>query len=297
MPTKIDLYKREILLGLTAVIALFLFIWGINYLKGKNIFQQQKRFYVVYPHVEGLIESHPVTVNGVKIGQVNRIFFHPDRSGRVVVECIVANTIDIPANSVAMITPTSLLVGFEVVLHLGDQNVHIAHGDTLAGEIKPGIEQQLTTHLLPIKDRAESLMLSLDTMLTSLNMMFGQDLNEHIQTGFSRLNNSLQHIETMAETLSNNDEVFNQIIQNLLNVTDTLAAIEVQKTLDQANESLATFGQVLQSVNEGEGSISLLLHDDALYLNLESSAKQLDMLLEDIRNNPRKYFSISLFGR
>jgi ABC-type transporter Mla subunit MlaD len=123
--------RREFILGAVGVITLLLFVWGFNYLKGKDLLKKQQRFYVVYPVIDGLIESHPVTVNGVAIGQVNRIGFHKDRSGRVVVECLIGDYIDIPSNSIALLKSSSLIGGFEIELLLGNTPDYLQHGDTL----------------------------------------------------------------------------------------------------------------------------------------------------------------------
>jgi phospholipid/cholesterol/gamma-HCH transport system substrate-binding protein len=289
--------KREILLGILGVVSLLLFIWGVNYLKGTDLLQRQQIFYVIYPKVDGLIESHPVSVNGVKIGQVNKIGFHRDRTGRVVVECIINPDIDIPVNSQAILRSASLIGGYEIVLQLGDSNMIMQNTDTLTGVIQPSIQDDIAAQLDPFKDQSAIILARFDTLLTSLNMVFDNENRTNLSHSIGELNKSLRHIESIAENIHNQEQNINKIVGNLAAITDSIAALEIKSVLDQTSKSIETLQQVLSSVNEGEGSLTLLLHDDGLYQNLERSSYELELLLEDIRNNPRKYFNFSVFGK
>lgn len=279
------------------IATLLIFIWGINYLKGKDLLQRQQRFLVVYPYVDGLIVSHPVSVNGVKIGQVNTIRFHPDRSGQVLVECIIGDYIDIPVNTIARLSAASLIGGYEIVLQLGSSQQVISTGDTLVGTIQPPFQDEIIARLDPFSNQASIILVRLDTLLGSLNQVFGEINRSAIATNLEVLNNSLKHIESVAYNIRSQEATINQIISKLSIVTDTLAALQMQKTLEQAGASLEAFNQVMQSVNDGQGSMSRLLHDDSLFENLERSSRELELLLEDIRNNPKRYFSFSVFGK
>jgi len=289
--------RRDILLGIVGVITLLVFVWGINFLKGKDLLSRQNKFYVVYPSVDGLIESHPVTVNGVSIGQVNKIRFHPDRSGRVLVECIIRDHIDIPDNSVARLTASSIIGGHEIVLLLGDNMEYIQSGDTLLGSIQPALQDEITKRLYPFTDQAGIILLRLDTLLGSLNTFFNPEIRGSVASSLTEVNKNLQNINAITSNLERQEEKINHIINNLSSLTDTLAALEINSAIQTAAESIASLRQMLQSVNEGEGSIGMLLNDESLYRNLEQSSRQLELLLEDIRNNPGKYFSITVFGR
>lgn len=289
--------KREILLGILGVVSLLLFIWGVNYLKGTDLLQRQQIFYVIYPKVDGLIESHPVSVNGVKIGQVNKIGFHRDRTGRVLVECIISPDIDIPVNSQAILRSASLIGGYEIVLQLGDSNTIMQHSDTLTGVIQPSIQDDIAAQLDPFKEQSAIILARFDTLLTSLNMVFDHENRTNLSQSIGEINKSLRHIESIAENINNQEQNINKIVDNLAAITDSIAALEIKSVLDQTSKSIESLQQVLSSVNEGEGSLSRMLHDERLYQNLERSSHELELLLEDIRNNPRKYFNFSVFGK
>jgi phospholipid/cholesterol/gamma-HCH transport system substrate-binding protein len=289
--------KREILLGILGVVSLLLFIWGVNYLKGTDLLQRQQIFFVIYPKVDGLIESHPVSVNGVKIGQVNKIGFHTDRTGRVLVECIISPDIDIPVNSQAILRSASLIGGYEIVLQLGDSDMIMQHSDTLPGVIKPSIQDDIVAQLDPFKDQSAIILARFDTLLTSLNMLFDYENRTKLSHSIGELNKSLRHIESIAENINRQEQNINQIVGNLAAITDSIAALEIKAVLDQSSKSIETLQEILYAVNEGEGSLARLLHDEGLYQNLERSSYELELLLEDIRNNPRKYFNFSVFGK
>lgn len=289
--------RKEIILSIIGLATLALFIWGVNFLKGKDIFSKQQRFYAIYPRVDGLIESHPVSVNGVKIGQVNRIMFLPDKSGQVLVECITGNQLDIPVNSRAVLSPTGLLGGFEIVIELGDAKTFISNRDTLTGHIKTSLQDEIGMHIKPIKEQAEGVLARLDTLIGSLNGMMNQGLATRVSTGLDDLNKTLKNVESVTGNIRAHEETIANIIANLSSFSDTIAALELVKTLDKAAVSMEALSQIMSGVKEGEGTVGLLLNDSNLYKRLESSSHQLEILLEDIRQNPKKYFSVSVFGR
>lgn len=289
--------RKEIILSIIGLVTLALLIWGVNYLKGKDIFSKQQRFYAVYPRVEGLIESHPVSVNGVKIGQVNRIMFLPDKSGNVLVECITGNQLDIPVNSQAVLSSTGLLGGFQIVVELGDANAYIQDRDTLMGYIQTSLQDEIGLQIKPLKEQAESVLARLDTLVGSLNGIMNQGLASKISMGMDNMNKTLKNVESVTGNIRAHEEAISSIIANLSSFTDTIATMELAKTLDKAAESMETLSLIMSGVKEGEGTAGLLLNDSNLYLRLESSSRQLELLLEDIRQNPKKYFSVSVFGR
>ncbi len=252
---------------------------------------------MVYPRTDGLIESHPVTVNGVSIGQVHKIGFHPDRSGRILVECIIGDLIDIPSNSIARLTASSLIGGYEIVLLLGDGQQLIQNRDTLSGIIQPALQDELMALIDPIHEQTAIIFTRLDTLLQSLTSFVDDNTRRNLASGIDHANRSLGHMESITRNINQQEDQINHMIQQLSNLTDSIAELEFKATLEQARESLAAFNQVMQSVNEGTGSLSQMLHDESLYHNLEQSAKQLELLLEDVRNNPGRYFHFSVFGR
>ncbi len=313
--------KREVKLGILLTLALFIFVWGINYLRGTDIFTPQIRFHIVYEDVTGLMETNPVTVNGVLVGQVHRIAFHPDGSGNVVVSATVDRQVDIPANSIARLT--SEIVGTnKIIIELGDQHEIISNGDTLTGIKDPGMTEQIERHIGPVRDRAESLMGQADTLLVALNTILNEENREMIVSGMANFDNTLKHMESAAaqldktmsvelhrfgrimahaeailHNLDNNQEVINDIMENIADVSDQLTSDDFKNTIRQASYAITELSTILEKINEGEGSAGMLLQDERLYHNLSNASDELEKLLEDIRKHPERYFRISVFGR
>lgn len=313
--------RREHKLGILAVAAIFLFIWGLNYLKGRDIFRKQITFYAIYEDVTGLIESNPVSLSGVNIGQVNRIRFMPDGSGRILVENVISTEVPIPVNSVSVLTGMSLTGSREIIITLGDAPEFLQSGDTLQSAQQSSIQEEVSQMVAPIKQRAEDLFVQVDSVLIIFQAIFSPQTRDNIVVSFESIQHTLENLEKTTNTLDktinqettriaqimanaesistnlkDNNELLSNIIQNFSSISDSIAGANLKKTLRHTEESLASFNQVMDKINKGEGSMGLLVNDDKLYHNMEATSKQLELLLEDIRNNPGSYINISVFG-
>jgi phospholipid/cholesterol/gamma-HCH transport system substrate-binding protein len=302
---------REFKVGLLAVITILLFVWGLNYLKGKDIFSKQTTFYAIYSNVAGLIESNPVSVNGVNIGQVNKISFMPDGSGRILVECIVDQSVPIPVNSTSVLTGASLTGSREIIITLGDSREYISSGDTLATKLQSSFQEEVSQMVIPLKQRAEDLFDQVDSVMMIVRAIFDDRTRKNITSSISsmqqtlaniekesgRITNIMANAESISQNLRNNNETLTNILNNFSSISDSLAAANVKQTMMQAEQSISNLNAVLDKINNGEGTMGQLVNDESLYNNLDSSARQLDMLLEDIRNSPGKYIRLSIFGR
>ena len=313
--------NREFKIGLLAAAAIFLFIWGLNFLKGKDIFSRQITFYAIYDDVTGLIESNPVSLNGVNIGQVNSIRFMPDGSGRILVQNIISRDVIIPDNSTSVLTGMSLTGTREIIIKLGDSSQQISDGDTLASAQQPSLQDEVSQLVAPIKQRADELFVQVDSIMIVFQAIFNEQTRRNIVGSFESIQNTLNNLEQTTETLDktideestrlatilnntesissnikNNNELISNIIHNLSGITDSIAAANLQQTIVNTEESLARLNTILDKVNKGEGSLGLLVNDEELYNNMQSSSKQLELLLEDIRRNPGSYINISVFG-
>ncbi len=314
--------KREIKLGALFVLSLLLFVWGINYLKGKDVFSRQVVFYAVYDDVGGLLETNPVSVSGVNIGQVDRIVFHPDGSGRVVVKALVDRQINIPINSTAIITATDVF-GFKgLQINLGDDIRHISSGDTLSGFFKASVGEVLSDDFENIKDQAAAIVAKVDSALTAITGVlsaanieridntlesFKQSMSslentthridKSMEQELDKLSNIMSSIESIAGNIENHNETIDHIIKNIADASDMLVAEELLSAIHDAGEAMESLRNILHTMEQGRGTAGLLLNDELLYRKLTESSEQLELLLEDIRENPGKYFRISVFGR
>jgi len=312
--------SKEFKIGLIVTLALALLYWGINFLKGEDIFSSERVFYAIYQDVAGLEKTNPVTINGLNVGQVRNMYFTNEFSAMVTIEIIINNPINIPANSSAKIVSSDLLGSKAVEILLGKGNVLAQSGDTLSAEIEMSIKDEVNRQLQPIKSKAEDLMGSIDTVLTMLQSVFSYDNSDnfaksvkHIANSFenlesttstldtlitgqkSRIEGILLNIESITANLKNNEDNLNNIIANFSSVSDSLAKIKFAETMYNVDKTMSQMASVTEKINNGEGSLGMLVNNDSLYIGLEKSSKELNLLLEDIRLNPKKYVKFSVF--
>ncbi len=314
--------KREIKIGVVATLSLLLFLWGLNYLKGEDIFSKQIIYYAVYDDVTGLIESNPVSLNGVTIGQVKTISFMPDQSGRILVENIISKDIPIPDDSYSVITGTSLTGTREIIIELGDSKTYVQNRDTLPSMQQTSIKEEVSQLVLPIQQRAEDLFVQIDSVMIIFQSIFNERTRSNIVQSFESIQNTLYTVESstvrldntleeettritnimvntesITQNLRDNNELLTNVMKNFSNISDSIAAANLTQTLLRAEESLTSMNEILEKINNGEGTAGLLINDEQLYNNLTSSSKQLEELLEEIKNNPGDYIKLSVFGR
>lgn len=314
--------SREIKVGSVFIIALALFIWGFNFLKGKDFFTHQREFYAVYEKVDGLVVANPVSINGLKVGQVRELYFDGTADANIIVKFIVDDPIKIPDNSIARIFSSDLLGSKGINLILGKSSKYAKSGDTLTSDIEGSLKEEVNKQMLPLKLKAENLMMSIDSVVSVIQYVFNKDTRDNLAKSFesikytlnnlqsttsaidtlvlsqkTRLSNIIGNIESITENINNNREQFNNIISNFSALSDTLAKSKISTTLANTNKALKGITEVLEKVNKGEGSLGMLIHNDSLYNNLESSANELNKLLEDMRLHPGRYVHFSVFGR
>ncbi|MCD4694658.1 MAG: MlaD family protein [Bacteroidales bacterium] len=312
--------SKEFKIGLVITVALALLYWGFNFLKGEDIFSNERVFKAIYKDVAGLEKANPVTINGLNVGQVRDMYFGPGGDTKVTIEIVIRDKIDIPSNSTAEIISSDLLGSKAVIINLGNSTEMAFTGDTLASEVEMSIKDEVNRQLKPLKNKAETLMFSIDSVLTMLQSLFSTANTDnfaksvkHIANSFenlesttrtfdtllsgqrSRLENILSYIESVTYNIKQNEEQFNQIINNLASISDTLAAVQFAQTINNVNTTMVEMAGITSKINSGEGSLGLLVNDDSLYINLENTTRELDLLIRDMRMNPKKYVRFSVF--
>lgn len=285
-----------------------------------NIFSNERVVYAVYEDVGGLEKANPVKINGLSVGQVRNMYFTDDGNANIVLEMVISNNLPIPHNSVAKIISSDILGSKAVEIILGNTPEFLESGDTLKADIEISIKDEVSRQLQPIKTKAENLMMSIDSVLTMLNEIFSSANTrnitksvEHMANSFenlesttntidelmkgqkNRLENIFGNIESITQNLQANEGNLNNIIENLSSFSDTLAQARVAETISHVNRTMTEVSEITRKINNGEGSIGMLVNDDSLYIELEKSSRELNLLLEDIRLNPKKYVKFSVF--
>lgn len=308
-------FSNEAKVGILVTAALAALLWGLNYLKGKDVFSSDKKFFAVYDNVDGLVKSNPVVMNGFRIGIINSIDFMPDRSGRLVVTLLINKDVFISNDAKAIIYSSDLLGQKGLRVDLGVEQNPAANGDTLQAELQTSLTQKLGKEIGPLKNKTEDLIVSIDSVVSMLHSLFDTQTKNNLRSSISHLNSSLSSLDNMVSTdkgklnvmltnlesittnIKNNNKQINSILNNLSQVSDSLAKANFASAINNADKVLAQSAAVFEKINKGEGSMGMMVNDQQLYNNLNTSAKSLDDLMKDLKANPKRYVHFSVFGK
>ena len=307
---------NETKVGILAVVAIAVLILGYSFLRGNDVFSREVTLYATYDRVDGLTESKPILVNGYQIGRVSKMQLQSD--GRIKTEFKVKRDYAIPVNTVARLTSTDLLGGKAIVFELGDSPQYAENGDQLAADIQKNIMEQVE----PIQKKAQDIAATLDSVLSSINNTINADFQQDFNRSINSIANSLQNlegitrqldglvvsernrishiignVESITENLKNNNERIGSVLVNLDSITDQVAKANFAQTIVSANKAMADFQSITDRINQGQGSIGMLLKDEQLYNNLNQASQNLEELIADMKARPGRYVHFSVFGR
>ena len=307
--------SNEVKVGVTALLTIIVFIWLFSFLKGKDFLKSTANYYSVYDKVGGLQESSPVEVNGFRVGVVQSIHFIDAQSGRLLVVFSVNKHFKLPKNTVAEIVPVSLLGGMKVQFVYGKGPGNYAHHDTIPGRLAESIIDKVEAELLPVKDKITNLLAVLDTVISSVNDIMSPEFKKNLNGTLSNLNNTtksldniigskekelkstLENLDKFSKMLSDNSGKMGKTFSNLESITDTLASADIYATVTNLKKSLEKTALMIDNMNNGKGSAGQFLTNDTLYTNLTNSLESLNVLLQDMKANPKRYVHFSVFGK
>ncbi len=312
--------SKEVRVGFIFVVATAVLIWGIMYLKGTELFRTRRIVYAVYEKVNGLNASNPVSINGMTVGRVKDLAFSKKNPGKIVVELYLSTDFPIPKNSTAKIFSSDLMGSKEIAIVLGNSKEFLKNGDTLNAETEAGLGEEVNKQLLPLKHKAEDLISSIDSIATILQQVLNQNTRENLVAAIEHVKETLENlahttttidtlmstqknhlagiivnVESISANLRQNNGKINNILSNLSTITDSVAKANVPLTLYRVNNAVLDLNQILDKINKGQGSLGLLVNDSTMYLEVTKAAKDLNLLLEDIKANPKKYVKVSVF--
>jgi phospholipid/cholesterol/gamma-HCH transport system substrate-binding protein len=301
--------SNEVKIGITALITILVFIWLYNFLKGKDLFSSTSHYYVIYDKVGGLAESSPVEVNGYKVGVVQSISFIDPESGRLLVTLSVDKDFKLPEYTIAEITTATLLAGMKIQFIYGEGPGTYSNGDTIPGRLAESIVAMLKNELIPLKNKVTDLITVIDSVVGSINSVMDPQFKTNLRSGVASLSNTARSIEEaqLKETLENinkftqmlaeNSDKLTSTFSSLETVADTLAAADIYNSVNNLKSSLEKASVLINNLNEGQGTAGQLMTNDSLYKNLSSSLESLNLLLLDMKANPKRYVHFSLFGK
>ena len=306
---------NETKVGILTAVAIAVLIVGYSFLKGNNVFSSENEFYAKYNRVDGLAVSKPVLVNGYQIGRVSELKLLPN--GQIIAQFKIDRQYEIPKNTVARLESTDLLGSKAIVFDLGNSRQYARSGDTLNANVEKDLMQQVQ----PIQKKAEQIIARLDSVLTSVNATITPEFQKNFNRSFasiahtletlegttrkvddlvgsesSRLSTIFANLESISTNLKNNNDRITSIVSNVDKITDEVAKADFARTMNNANKAIADFQAAVNKVNTGQGTLGQLLNDQQLYNNLNQAAQNLDKLMIDLKENPKRYVHFSVFG-
>lgn len=305
MPLKLS---REIKTGIIVIGGILLFILGYSYLKSTPLFDDSKVFYAVYDNVGGLQTGTQVSINGFSVGKVNNIQFK-DNSGKLLVTFTVSNDFEFSKNSKAELYDTGIIGGKGIQINPVFDGAPMARsGDTLVTNTRPGLTELVQQKLTPLQLKVEGAVSNADTLLMNFNDVLDErtkrNLRESIQ-GLTAVMESFQKsARTFNEVLEHNkvhiDSSMNNIDRltaNFAKLSDSLAEANLGETVRKLESTMKNLDGMLSRIEKGEGTMGKLMKDEDLYNNLAEASRELDLLLQDFRLNPKRYVNVSVFGK
>ena len=312
---KISKYTK---LGFLVIACLTILVWGINYLKGIDILKRNTQYYVVYEKIDGLLESSAVNINGYAVGKVSEIKFLSDYSGRLIATISLQGDFKIAKGSTAKIVSSDIMGTKSIKLEIVHTAEYYNENDTIPGDTESDLKEQVSMQVLPLKQKAEELIASFDSVLTVVTYVLNERTRQNLTESFENINRTIANIESISSelnktmaggkinsivenidsitsTIKQNSGNITNVITNLSSLSDSLSQLNISPVFEEIRSAVAGLNTIIQTLNTSKSSAGLLINDPALYQNLNSLAGSMDLLLKDVRNNPKRYVHFSAF--
>ena len=312
--------SNETKVGAIAVVAIAVLILGFNFLKGKKLLSHDTMIVGKYGNVQGLQNSNPIVINGLQVGTVYRITTDKDMR-QIMVDMNITKDINIPKNSIAIIKGNPIGTP-SIEIKLGDAVQNLKNKDTIYTEANAGIFDDVLKKVDPVLYEVRKAVSSIDTLLGKFNHILDPNasgniasvlanlnrvtammvystasLNNLLDTRTGALSKSLNNVSTITANFASNNEKINHVMSNLDKTSSKFAELNFKKTLDTLDRTINDLRSMVGKFNNSNGTLGKLINDPALYQNLASTGNKLNLLLDDIRVNPKRYINISVFGK
>ena len=300
--------SKEIKAAFFVLSTILLFIFGFNYLKGSSILDKQKTIYAVYDEVDGLLVGANVMINGLSIGNVTELDFLPN-STKILVTLKVKDKLSFSSKSTASIYETGVLGGLAISIEpVFERESIVKTGDTLMSSVRPGLTELINRQIEPLSRQLQSTITSVDSIFTGASNVLNKQTQEEIKESISVLTSAINAINNSSliieETLTSKNTQINNTIDNienissnLSNVSDELNSFGLSSLLTNLEVSVDGISSVVDKLNSDNSTLGKLINEDEVYNNLNSSIESLNILINDIKANPKKYVHFSVFGR
>jgi len=300
-------FTREVKTGLVTMTALVLVIWGFNFLKGKDLLKSYNTYYAITDNVEGIVKSTPVTLKGIEIGAVEDFKFYNGIEKTLLVLSI-NNDFSFTKDSKIKIYGGNIMGGKSVSILPGNKAEMAIDGDTLFVQKTPGMFDLVNDRLTPLQDKLERIMTSTDTLLIGINNILDAQTQNHIKKSMADMQVVMTQFKQTTykvnKLLADNQQHLNTSLKNVDKMTanfavvsDSLRQIKIGAVVKDLNKTIAKLNTSLDKINHGDGTMAKLMNDKKLYDNLERSTKQLEILLKDLKEHPKRYVHFSIWGK
>ena len=284
-------------------------VFSYNYLKGINLFEKTRTFKVVYSKVDGLASSNPVTLNGYTIGKVQKINFNANNTKELIVDIVIENDVQFSKSSKAELYETGLIGGKAIaIIPDYDNNIMANSGDYLVGTVKPGLTDLVNQIMPQIQLQLEEVMQNAKVVLSNINTLFDEETKESLKSSidqFSSLTNSLSETsENINNLIKDNSTSIASTVDNLNktsikmnDISTSISEVNLSLILTNLDSTVSNLNNLTNQMSKGEGTMGRLIYDAKLFENLDNATKNLEVLIEDIKSNPKRYVHFSIFGK
>jgi len=301
----------EAKVGLIGIATLVVLIWGINYLKGRNILNSTYTLYAQYQDSGGLETSAPVLMNGIKIGYVEAIDLQMEAIHPVGITLHIEKAYPLSVGSSAVLFSADLLGGKAIRIESSQNEGYLADQDTILSALEPDLFSSIGEQVVPVMQQIGQLAVSLDTMAGRMNDLLNSDASQntlvHISDISALLKSSLEpggslhasfeNLESFSSMLADQEDEIASMTSHLNSVSEALDSAGIDKVTQELLATTEQFRLLLEQINSGEGTAGKLIYSDTLYYHLENLVSDLDSLIVDLNENPQDYVHISLFGK
>ncbi|MFC3159772.1 phospholipid/cholesterol/gamma-HCH transport system substrate-binding protein [Chryseobacterium arachidis] len=310
-------FSKELKAGVIALLAIVGFVVLFQFMKGRSLFTTDNIFYAKYDNVEGLAQSSPVSINGLKVGQVDKIIPHTSKEGKIdfLVKITVDNNFEFSKNSTLEIFEPSLMGGKEMRINLMYGGQTAKDGDTLQGAFKLGTLGSLSSQVGPVKDQLQVVLHRVDSLMTNANQLVDAQNRQEIKALLSNLNKTVAALQTTAGSVNSlvghNDPKLQKVLDDASvtmqtgkvtldkygNLAESIDTKKLNATIANLDATVGQLNNVVSGIDRGEGSLGKIMKDDQLYNNLNAASNNLNALIEDLKAHPKKYVNFSVFGK
>lgn len=312
--------SNETKIGVLTAIAITIMVLGFNFLKGKTFFGSSNTLFAKYTNVQGLANSNPIMINGLQVGTVYSITTDKNMK-EILVNMTLTKDVNIPVNSYATIRNNPLgTTNVEIIL--GDATTYLPKNDTIKTQKSAGIMEEAVREIRPVLGQVKNAVKSLDSVLMTVTSVVDPNAKNNIRSILDNLNKttagltessaslnillntqtgalakSLDNVSSFTGNLAHNNDKLTSVMTNLDKTATNLSNLDLEKTLSTLNGTISELKATIGKLNSNNGTAGLLLNDTKLYNNLTATANKLNLLLDDLKTNPKRYISFSVFGK